>query len=184
MRTSAVVAQFPAPSPGPAIVARGRDAAVEQLFDEHATGLFRLARLMLHRIDEAEDVVQETFLKLTAHLGAGRPLPNARAWLFTVAAHACRDRQRTRWRWVPWLPELDHRPSLQTADAIDAASPVLDAIRALRPRDRLLIALRAQGLGYREIATAARIRPASVGRLLTRAIDRLAARMAAPETRR
>jgi RNA polymerase sigma-70 factor, ECF subfamily len=179
-----VVAQFPAPSAGPTIAARGRDATVEQLFDAHASSLFRLARLMLRRVDEAEDVVQETFLKLTAHLAAGRPLPNARAWLFTVAAHACRDRQRTRWRWAAWLPELDRRPSLQTADAGDAASIMLNAIRALRPRDRLLIALRAQGLDYREIATAARIRPASVGRLLARAIDRLSARMTEPEAYR
>ena len=49
----------------------------------------------------------------------------------------------------------------------------LDAIRALAPRDRLLVALRAQGLLYREIADAAGIRAASVGRLLARALDRL-----------
>ena len=42
-----------------------------------------------------------------------------------------------------------------------------------RPRDRLLVALRAQGLSYQEIAQAAGIRPASVGRLLARALDRL-----------
>jgi len=45
----------------------------------------------------------------------------------------------------------------------------------LPERDRLLLLLRAQGLSYREIADAARIRPASVGRLLARAVDRWAA---------
>jgi RNA polymerase sigma-70 factor (ECF subfamily) len=179
MRTSGLVARFPTISPPDTTAARTRDAAVEQLFDEHAPGLFRLARLMLRDADEAEDVVQETFLKLTAHLDAGRPLPNARAWLFTVAAHACRDRQRTRWRWLPWLPELDRRPSRDTADRADAAAPVLAALRVLPPRDRLLISLRAQGLDYNEISAAAGIRPSSVGRLLARAVDRLAARMAA-----
>ena len=39
--------------------------------------------------------------------------------------------------------------------------------------NRLLIALRAQGLSYQEIGDAAGIRHSSVGRLLTRALDRL-----------
>jgi DNA-directed RNA polymerase specialized sigma24 family protein len=47
-----------------------------------------------------------------------------------------------------------------------------DALRHLSDRDRLLLALRAQDLSYREIAVAARIRPSSVGRLLARALDR------------
>jgi RNA polymerase sigma-70 factor (ECF subfamily) len=155
-----------------------RDARVEQLFDEHASGVFRLARLMIGSADEAEDVVQETFLKLTAHLDAKRPLPNVRGWLYTVAAHACRDRQRGRWRWLPWVAELDRRPAFERADSGDAAAPILVGIRALGRRDRLLIALRAQGLDYREIAAATGIKPASVGRLLARALERVTAAMA------
>jgi DNA-directed RNA polymerase specialized sigma24 family protein len=45
----------------------------------------------------------------------------------------------------------------------------------LEPRDRLLLALRAQGLSYREIASAAKLKPESVGRLLARAVDRWSA---------
>jgi RNA polymerase sigma-70 factor (ECF subfamily) len=171
MRTSGLVARFPSIASAPATTVR--DATVERLFDEYAAGVFRLACLMLHREHEAEDVVQETFLKLTAHLQAGRPLPNARGWLYTVAAHACRDRQRGRSRWWPWLPERDQRTSPNRPDCMDERAPLLAAIRSLRPRDRLLVVLRAQGLDYAEIAAAARIRPSSVGRLLARAIDRL-----------
>jgi RNA polymerase sigma-70 factor (ECF subfamily) len=177
MRTSGLVVRLPSIAPAPTVP---RDVTVERLFDEHASGLFRLARLMLHDVDGAEDVVQETFLKLTAHLDAGRALPNARGWLFTVAAHACRDRQRTRRRWLPWIAELDRRPACGAPDAADGATPVIVALRALAPRDRLLVTLRAQGLDYREIAEAARIKPGSVGRLLSRALDRLAARLSLP----
>ena len=174
MRTSGLLAHFPSI---PLTATPARDANVERLFDEHASGIFRLARLMLGSTDAAEDVVQETFLKLTAHLDAARPLPNARGWLFTVAAHACRDRQRGRWRWLPWVAELDRRPASQRADDRDAVAPVLTAIRTLSPRDRLLVALRGQGLDYREIAAASGLKPASVGRLLARALNRLEAAM-------
>ena len=46
------------------------------------------------------------------------------------------------------------------------------ALERLNPRDRLLLALRAQGLSYRDIASAAGIREPSVGKLLARAIER------------
>ena len=150
---------------------------VSSLFDLHASGLYRLALAMLHEADAAQDVVQDTFLRLIAHLDAGRTLPNARGWLYTVAAHACRDRQRRLGRWLPWIAERDTRQAADTPDRRDGTQGALDAIRALAPRDRLLIALRAQGLSYREIGDAAGIRATSVGRLLARALDRLQAQL-------
>jgi DNA-directed RNA polymerase specialized sigma24 family protein len=54
------------------------------------------------------------------------------------------------------------------------------ALVRLPDRDRLLLALRAQGLSYRDIASAAAIQPASVGRLLARAVDRWASASGLP----
>jgi RNA polymerase sigma-70 factor (ECF subfamily) len=149
-----------------------RDALVGELFDEHANGLYRLALAMLHDAEAAQDVVQDTFLKLIAHIDGGGALPNARGWLYTVAAHGCRDRQRGLSRWLSWIAERDMRAAKESPDLYDSADAVLAAIRELGPRDRLLIALRAQGLSYREIAEAAGIRASSVGQLLARALER------------
>jgi RNA polymerase sigma-70 factor, ECF subfamily len=79
------------------------------LFRDHGAALYRFAAVLVHQHQDAEDVVQETFLKLLAHLDAERDLANARGWLFTVAAHAARDRQRRRRRWMPWRPVHDGR---------------------------------------------------------------------------
>lgn len=156
--------------------AQGR--GVVDLFDLHAAGLCRLATAMLHDADAAQDVVQDTFVKLIDHLASGGSLSNPKGWLYTVAAHACRDRQRRSWRWLPWLAELDRRASPDVPDLYAGRESVLRALHRLRPRDRLLVALRGQGLSYEEIAEAARIRPTSVGRLLARALDRLARELA------
>jgi RNA polymerase sigma-70 factor (ECF subfamily) len=147
---------------------------VADLFDLHASGLYRLALAMLRAPDQAQDVVQDTFVRLIAHVERGGTLENARGWLYTVAAHACRDRQRRLSRWLPWIAERDGRTAPEAADLADQRRAVLAAVRALGRRDRLLVALRAQGLSYQEIAAAARLKPASVGRLLARALDRLA----------
>jgi RNA polymerase sigma-70 factor (ECF subfamily) len=154
---------------------------VEELFGLHAPGLYRLATAMLRDPGAAEDVVQDTFVKLIDHLASGGALPSAKGWLYTVAAHGCRDRQRRAFRWLPWSGELDRRRSPDAPDAHDGRAAVLHALARLKPRDRLLVALRAQGFTYEEIGGAARLRPASVGRLLARALDRLARALAAEE---
>src|SRR5689334_2866469 len=154
---------------------RGTSEAAQELFDAHGTAVYRFAAVLVRHHQDAEDVVQETFLKLLRHLEAGGDASNLRGWLFTVAAHAARDRQRRRGRWLPWRPEHDAAvdPAV-LADEDGRLRSARTALRHLPERDRLLLALRAQGLSYREIAAAASIQPASVGRLLARAAARWA----------
>lgn len=146
---------------------------VVTLFEEHGAAVYRFALALLRHREDAEDVVQETFLKLLDHVRSGGARTNLRGWLFTVAANGCRDRMRRRARWIPWAPGNDvavDPPPLHDEDGRLGA--VRHALSRLPPRDRLLVALRAQGLSYREIAAAARVRPVSVGRLLGRALER------------
>jgi RNA polymerase sigma-70 factor (ECF subfamily) len=93
--------------------------------------------------------------------------------MFTVAAHAARDRQRARRRWIPWGPAHDApTPPAALPDEDGRLKLAREALGRLPQRDRLLLALRAQGLSYRDIAAASGLRPQSVGRLLARAADR------------
>ena len=82
----------------------------EQLVDQHGSRLFQLARLMLGRDDEAEDVVQETLVKLWKNvdkLRAGEEL----AWLITCTRNACLDilRGRARTRGLLHLVASEHK---------------------------------------------------------------------------
>src|ERR1700693_2214097 len=66
-----------------------------------ATTLYRELRKPLLRYlvclglsaDEAQDVVQDTFVGLHQHLAAGGSQENICSWLFRVAHNAARDRQ-------------------------------------------------------------------------------------------
>lgn len=141
------------------------------LFSAHGPALYRFCLGTLNRVNDAEDVVQETFLKLLQHLRSGGDRSNLRAWLFAVAVNACRDRVRWRRRWLPWRVEFDHR-AVEPVEGPSGRGRAFAALRALRGRDRMLLALRAQGLSYREIAAASGIAEPSVGRLLSRAVER------------
>lgn len=146
---------------------------IERLFEQHSPALYRFARVLLHQPEDAEDVVQMAFVRLMEHLARGGDRTNLRAWLFTVTANLARDRIRARRRWMPWDGMDEPRVAAETTfDLRDPQREFLAIAHRLAPRDRLLLALRAQGLSYREIAEAAHIRPASVGQLLARALAR------------
>jgi RNA polymerase sigma-70 factor (ECF subfamily) len=145
---------------------------IERLFEQHSAALYRFARVLLHQPEDAEDVVQVAFLRLMEHLGRGGDRTNLRAWLFTVTANLARDRIRARRRWLPWESVEEPRVPAESLNAHDPQREFLTIAHRLAPRDRLLLALRAQGLSYREIAEAAHIKPTSVGQLLARALTR------------
>ena len=164
-------------TPTPATTSATVDPQAEtlRLFQEHGAALYRFCRSVLRHTGDAEDVVQETFLKLLHHLQHDGDTRNLKSWLFTVAANGCRDRTRWRLRWLPWNAERDDI-SVDPIDEVplkpDTTTVARKAFRALAPRDRLLLSLRAQGLSYKDIAAASGIRQQSVGRLLARALDR------------
>ena len=76
-------------------------------FEVHRTLLERLAYRMLGSRMDAEDIVQDTFLRFER---AAVSPDNLRAWLFRCCVRLCMDRlksaQRTRESYIgPWLPE-------------------------------------------------------------------------------
>src|SRR5580693_4500528 len=64
--------------------------AFELLRDPVYRYLFRV----LENSEEAEDLTQEVFLRLYAHLHKGHTVANIRAWVFRVAHNLAIDRQR------------------------------------------------------------------------------------------
>lgn len=54
-------------------------------------------------MSEAEDLVQETFLRLTRETRAGRSPAQVRAWLYQVAANLAVSRSRRRSTALRWL---------------------------------------------------------------------------------
>src|SRR3954452_24123420 len=119
---------------------QGPSEAARELFDAHGAAIYRFAAVLVRHHQDAEDVVQETFLKLLRHLEAGGDTTNLRGWLFTVAAHAARGRQRRRTRWIAWLPVhgvVVQPPPLHDEDGRLHRARL--ALRRLPERDRLLL---------------------------------------------
>ena len=66
----------------------GDDDAFGVLMQRHQASVFRLARLLTVSTDEAEDVLQQTFLSAWQHIGSFRGEASLKTWLLTIARHA------------------------------------------------------------------------------------------------
>jgi RNA polymerase sigma-70 factor (ECF subfamily) len=153
---------------------------VAQLFAEHHAALFRYLARLTGDADTAADAAQEAFVRLVER----PPRPGeTRAWLFRVGANAALESARTRTR---RLRLLDARPErvpmgdapLRPDEALDREERrrrVQAALAVLPERDRRMLLMREEGFSHREIAEAVGTTTGSVGTMIARALDRLAA---------
>src|SRR5687768_5256786 len=88
----------------------GDRAALEQLVLRYKRPLFALCYGILGHSEDAEDAVQETFLRLLRTLPGYRGDASFRTWLFRVAVNLCLDRKRARRCSEPWNEERQRDP--------------------------------------------------------------------------
>jgi RNA polymerase sigma factor (sigma-70 family) len=124
--------------------------------------------------DQAEDLAQESFIRLLAD----RPR-SPRAWLFSVALNLARDVERQEKRRSQRLVILGaddvESPGSGPEAAmvqVEVAAHVKSALSRLSERDRNILTLREEGLSYKEIAGVIGVSPTSMGPLLNRAQKR------------
>ncbi len=135
------------------LVGQGDSEAFEVLYRSTEKAVYALALSILRNPHDAEDIVQETYLKVRAaahlYVPQGKPL----AWLFTITKNLCRDllRGQSRTEAAPDGAEDDLRFSY-VSDPTDRL--VLEAaLKALGEEERQVVLLHAaSGLKHREIA--------------------------------
>jgi len=74
----------------------GRDAALNDLMERHATPLFHFLCRMVGNEDDANDLAQETFVRVFRARASFRTSERFSTWLFTIAANLARN--HFRWR--------------------------------------------------------------------------------------
>ena len=124
----------------PEMIARvDSGAEVEELFRSHHDRLLRALYLLTGDADEADELLQEAFLKVWQHWERVRRMDDPPGYLYRTAMNAF----RTRWRRRAVERRLRPRASV-SADPIQAAvdhAAVMAALGELPPRQRLALVL-------------------------------------------
>ena len=174
-------------------VAKGDDAAFHTLFERH----YRLAYAVIYRQlgvqSEAEDLVQEAFLRV--YRAAPKYVPTAKfsTWLYTVVTNLClnykRDRARNKLRLVSSRDEdggdpmsqlvQDDEPEHDAIDQEERTRVVREAIAELPENQRMaLILSRYEDKSYEEVAEILGTTVAAVKSLTSRARNTLKEKLA------
>ena len=137
----------------------------EALVTENENRLYRAALAILGDPQEAEDAVQDTFVRYLEK--RPKELENSGAWLMRVLVNGCKSRLRLAWRRVGPLPETLPAPGPEEREE-------LEELFALPPEDRAVIHLHYyEGYATGEIAQMLGQPPGTVRSRLSRAREKL-----------
>jgi len=124
-------------------IGAGDPAAVQAMVARKLPRVLSLATRMLGDAAEAEDVAQETFVRIWRHASSWRR-GHARfdTWIHRVALNLCYDRlRRRRERTTDELPEMADEAPLPDALPGDEGRRVQQALQCIAPRQREAIVL-------------------------------------------
>ena len=170
-------------------------AGTDTLGSEHIDGLYSYALVLTHNHAEAEDLVQETYVRAIPAIGRLRPDSNIKAWLFKILRNIWFNQLRKR-RSDPQMFHAD-----METDSVDKlvnpgkdsyeiyagkleARRVRSAIEQLSLEFREVILLREfEELSYQEIASLLDCPPGTVMSRLARARAKLRMLLSNPEKR-
>jgi RNA polymerase sigma-70 factor, ECF subfamily len=172
-----------APLPDETVVRRvlaGETALFELIMRRYNQRLYRAARAILRDDAEAEDVVQETYLRALRGMTAFEWRSSFATWLTRIAVHEASARRRARRREIPSPVEVDHEESAMSLRRREAGAMLREHVDALPASMRVVLVLRAvEGLGTRETAECLGLPESAVKVRLHRAKATLRKRMAA-----
>jgi RNA polymerase sigma-70 factor, ECF subfamily len=149
-----------------AVVSRNERFESEAL--PHLRSLYATAYRMMRNAHDAEDLVQETFLRAFRAFDRYQPGTNIRAWLFTILHRTRTDAFRRRSRDPRTVELVDQEPALPPPqDALASGAEDLErALQGLPEVFRTAVVLRdVQDFSYDEIA---RILEVPIGTVMSR----------------
>jgi RNA polymerase sigma factor (sigma-70 family) len=155
----------------------------DQIYKTHANNLYRFLYFLFGNKEEAEDILQEAFIKLYHSFLDGQQILNIKAWLYRVASNLSTNVLKRHSHLQKILSHhSDEVMGNLTACPDDAEQQLMrhqeikimqQGIGALRPRDRVVLALYLNGMGYDDIAKTIKVRKSTIRTILFRAISRL-----------
>ncbi|MBT4485656.1 MAG: RNA polymerase sigma factor [Candidatus Latescibacteria bacterium] len=102
----------------------GDNNAIEKILERYKGPLFAFILRMISNHADAEDIFQETWIRVIRYIRNFRRESKFSTWLFQIALNLCRDAERKKKRWF-FVPIDDYKDSL-------SCEPDIDPVRTLK----------------------------------------------------
>jgi RNA polymerase sigma factor (sigma-70 family) len=169
-----------------ALFRAGHDEAFRVIHDRYRQRLFAYTRQMLPARQDAEDALQDVFVRAYSGLRANRGKLVLKAWLYRVAHNRCIDELRRPTPPPPELLEMVRPPvhdPIAAADQRESLRRLVADVRRLPEQQRSALLMRElTGMSYADVAAALGVTVPAVKSLLVRARITLAQASEARDT--
>ena len=162
------------------------DTAVSDAWRAHHAEVFGFLSRSLRDAAVAEDLLQDTFVRLTREARGGRMPALVRPWLFRVAGNLAISRARRRSTAVRWVQQQlhgqprTHESPESRAVRREVSADIATALAALPPDARVALLLAADGVSGAEIAATIGRSAAATRTLMCRARLTVRSQLAPP----
>lgn len=163
------------------LILTGQVDAFACLVDRHHARCLRAATHLLGDGDDAEDAVQEAFVRAYRHLGGYREQDRFGAWLLRIVVNQCRSRSSREARYTRFDSELYHADASNELEhaAAERRGELAHALAQLGAEQREAVVLRfAEELTYEEISTLTGVGVSALKMRVRRGCERLRALLA------
>lgn len=140
-----------------------------EIYKQHYKAVYRLAYKILNNKENAADISQEVFLSLYNQLNQKREIRNISSWLYKVTSNQCMsffNKNKT-------INEQLNDKELSTETQTGRNPEISKALKKMKVQDKILLTLYSEDFSYKEIAEITGIKFTSIGKTLSRALNKL-----------
>ncbi|HOZ15257.1 MAG TPA: RNA polymerase sigma factor [Tenuifilaceae bacterium] len=142
-------------------------------YNDNYSCIYRFCLQWTGNSDDAKDIAQEVFTELFERLTKQADFINPRAWIYRVAYNRCINLHKRKQRLMYGdllIAQVDVDDSLERREQFLRVRKAMDK---LSEKERALVILYKEGFSYKEMSAVIEINENSVGKTLSRAIDKM-----------
>jgi len=140
-----------------------------KIYQQNYKMVFRLAYKLLNNKENAADISQEVFISLYHQFKQKKEIHNISSWLYKVTSNQCMSFYNKNKIITGKLN--DEEISVETQK--EKNSEISEAVKKMKPQDNILLTLYSEDFSYKEMAEITGIKFSSVGKTLSRALNKL-----------
>lgn len=153
----------------------------DELYNGYSADIYKFTYSLTGNPEEANDITQETFIKLYSQLTSAQNPDNPKAWIYRVAANTCYNHLKRKKKFRQIIEENPavvptQSPATMENDLIEAQEIMIlrNALNQLPVRDRIILSLYKEGFSPTDLAQLIKVKKNSIGKILARSIEKLA----------
>ena len=148
-------------------------ASLKLLYEETSAGVYSFALSMMKNREDAEDILQETFLTIHKSAHLYKPMGRPMEWIMTVTRNLCISRLRTRSKTAD-LQSADEPADYSSIATSEDRIVLAEGLKTLSDEEQRIVILHAvSGLKHREIAAVLGVPVSTVTSKYRRALKKL-----------